>query len=561
MESRAITAAGISVAILLVWHLFVVPRFFPEQHEIPPPAVEAPLPVAETGAKEKASPDTAPLPVPIKEDAAKVEELVASEARDVTIETDLYRAVFTTAGARLKSFQLKQYRATVAPDSPPLEVIVQAIPGDLPLGVGLRSPGGSITDAGVLFAVDRDALQLAAGAMDSIVFTGTLDGATITKKVTFDGDRYLLGADVQVVNPPSGYTETAITWNKRLDPNFKAGHEVVFDSALAVDAKDLHKNDFTATKKNDLDEGIVYENHVQWVGYGGHYFLAALAPAPEEQGAEHGARAWLKRRPSSVEAQVLLPAGHFKSHLDIYIGPKRLDILEQAGHGFQRAVDLGFFSIVARPLLEVLKFLYRITGNHGIDIILLTLAIKLAFFPLTRSSMKSMKAMQQLQPQMNEMKERYKDRPDELNRQIMELYKRHGVNPLGGCLPMVIQIPVFVGLYQAFANAIELRHAPFFGWITDLSAPDRLGSMQIPGVNPEGFPVMTLLMGGSMFLQQWMAPSPGDPMQQRMMLIMPLMFTYMFINFPSGLTLYWLVNNLVTIAQQYLIQPADSKAK
>jgi len=162
-----------------------------------------------------------------------------------------------------------------------------------------------------------------------------------------------------------------------------------------------------------------------------------------------------------------------------------------------------------------------------------------------------MREMQKLQPQMAKIRERFKDTPEQMNKEIMELYRRHKVNPLGGCLPMVLQIPVFIGLYQALLNTIELRHAPFLLWINDLSAPDRLGALQLPFVQHPGIPVLTLLMGVSMFVQQWMTPSAGDPAQQRVMMIMPLMFTFMFVNFPSGLALYWLVNNLLTIAQQF----------
>ena len=165
-----------------------------------------------------------------------------------------------------------------------------------------------------------------------------------------------------------------------------------------------------------------------------------------------------------------------------------------------------------------------------------------------------MRAMQKLQPQMAKIREKFKDEPETMNKEIMELYRRHKVNPLGGCLPMVLQIPVFIGLYSALLNAVELRHAPFMLWINDLSAPDRLGhdAAAVRGSTP-GIPVLTLLMGVSMFLQQWMTPSAGDPQQQQVMMIMPLMFTFMFVNFPAGLALYWLVNNVLTIAQQYYI--------
>src|SRR5262249_51839092 len=157
-----------------------------------------------------------------------------------------------------------------------------------------------------------------------------------------------------------------------------------------------------------------------------------------------------------------------------------------------------------------------------------------------RSSLRSMREMQKLQPQMTKIRERFKDKPDEMNKEIMELYRRHKVNPLGGCLPMILQIPVFVGLYNALLNAVELRHAPFAGWIRALSAPDRLGTIQLPFVEQPGIPILTLVMGISMFIQQWKTPATtADPAQQRVMLIMPVMFTFMFINFPSGLTLYW----------------------
>ena len=272
-----------------------------------------------------------------------------------------------------------------------------------------------------------------------------------------------------------------------------------------------------------------------------------------------GLRAWSQQHGDAIEALLVLPSGLFDAQMDLYLGPKELTRLE--GHSLRRAVDLGWFSFIALPLLQVLRMCHKISGNYGIDIILLTILIKILFFPLTQKSFKSMKDMQKLQPQMTKIREQLKDKPDEMNKEIMELYRRNKVNPLGGCLPMLLQMPVFIGLYQALLNTVELRHAPFMGWINDLSAPDRLGSLQIPFVEPAGVPVLTLFMGGSMLLQQWMTPmTTGDPMQQRMMMLMPLIFTFMFINFPSGLTLYWLVNNVLTIAQQYLInRPAAAR--
>jgi YidC/Oxa1 family membrane protein insertase len=336
-----------------------------------------------------------------------------------------------------------------------------------------------------------------------------------------------------------------------MNPNGPKAAEVVFDSVVVLQAGKLHSALFTA-----LEAGQVLQNDIAWEAFSGRYFLAAMVPqAPPE----NSLRAWAKRTEQTVEGQVLFPPGQLSTHVDLYVGPKDIDLLEAAGHGLRRGVDLGWFTFVALPMLQGLRFLTRFTANYGVSIIVLTVIVKLLFYPLTKKSFESMRAMQALQPEMAKIRERLKDKPEEMNREVMELYKRHKVNPLGGCLPMLLQLPVFIGLYSALQNAIELRHAPFIGWITDLSAPDRLGSMPLPFVEPPGIPVLTLLMGGSMFVQQWMTPSAADPAQQRVMMIMPLMFTFMFINFPAGLTLYWLVNNVLTIAQQYVMMRAPKR--
>jgi len=244
-----------------------------------------------------------------------------------------------------------------------------------------------------------------------------------------------------------------------------------------------------------------------------------------------------------------------------YVGPKDVEVLTAAGHQLERAVDFGWFSFLAIPLLRLLKIFHGITRNYGIDVILLTILVKVLFMPLTNRSMKSMRDMQRLQPQMTKLREKFKDDRDRLNKEMIELYRRHSVNPLGGCLPMLLQFPVFIGLYQALSQAIELRHAKFAFWVRDLSAHECYpwpGQGTISGCNQFavlGFPIpiLVLLMGGSMILQQYLSPQSGiDPAQQRMMMVlMPIMFTFMFINFPSGLVLYWLVNNMLTITQQW----------
>jgi len=207
-------------------------------------------------------------------------------------------------------------------------------------------------------------------------------------------------------------------------------------------------------------------------------------------------------------------------------------------------------------LLRTLKLFHRIAPNYGVDIILLTVAIRLLLLPMSIKSQRSMMRMQRLQPQVERIKEKFKDDRERLNREMVDLYKRNHVNPMGGCAPMALQLPIFIGLYYALSNAVELRHSPFVGWIRDLSAPDCLripGMPHLPMTECGGIPVLVLLMGISTFLQQWMSPQTADPSQQRMMMLMPIVFTVMLVNFPAGLSLYYLSSNVVGVIQQYVL--------
>jgi YidC/Oxa1 family membrane protein insertase len=231
-------------------------------------------------------------------------------------------------------------------------------------------------------------------------------------------------------------------------------------------------------------------------------------------------------------------------------------ILKQLDYDLDKAVNFGWFDFIAKPCVWLMNFLYKFIPNYGVAIIILTLLIKIVLWPLGNKSYKSMNEMKKLQPLMAEIREKHKHDKKKMNEEIMGLYKVYKINPMGGCLPMVAQIPVFFALYRMLYEAIELRHAPFVGWINDLSAPDRLFrfDFNIPFMQPPyGIPVLTIIMGASMLLQQKMTPSPGDPAQAKMMMLMPIVFTFIFINFSSGLVLYWLVNNIFSMTQQYYI--------
>jgi YidC/Oxa1 family membrane protein insertase len=241
----------------------------------------------------------------------------------------------------------------------------------------------------------------------------------------------------------------------------------------------------------------------------------------------------------------------------LFFGPKSMEILNNMGHDLGKALNFGMFTVLAKPCVWIMNKLYSVIPNYGIAIIILTIFIKIILWPLGSKSYKSMSEMKKIQPLMKDIREKYKNDKKKMNEEVMSLYRTYKINPLGGCLPMVVQLPVFFALYRMLYQAIELRHAPFFLWIDDLSAPDRLFNFgfSIPFMEPPyGIPVLTIIMGATMLLQQKMSPPMGDPTQAKMMMFMPLIFTVIFINFSAGLVLYWLVNNILSISQQYYIQ-------
>lgn len=539
MERNAILAAAISIAILLVYYDIILPRFYPA-----PPKGAAPAGQGSDQAGQPDALDTNP-PGPLETEPAVQPEPAVANATDVTVDTDYYTAVFTTAGGRLRSLVLKNFPSTAQPGSPPLEMVHPGVGDTLPLGLELRDKSATLAkDAGVLYELRGSSLQLTGEQEGSLTLVWRGDGILVEKRLRFKGNSYPFFLDVVPQQAPPGLAEISLNWIKGIPPEEDNSKSRVPHGVIAyINNKLVHKT-FTELEKPENLTGPI-----GWSGYASTYFLSAVIPVNDAE-----SRIWLHFHEHTAETRLLA-----RTHEDqpvafeLYLGPKETRDLESAGHNLQKAVDYGYFTFIAVPMLQGLRFLHYVTGNWGVAIILLTMAIKILFIPLTQKSFQSMREMQKLQPQMQKLREQLKDNPEQMNKEIMELYRRHKVNPLSGCLPMVLQIPVFLGLYNALLNAIELRHAPFMLWITDLSSPDRLGSLQHPFVEPAGIPVLTVIMGASMLVQQWMTPAAGDPTQQRMMMIMPLIFTFMFINFPSGLVLYWLVNNCLTIAQQFVM--------
>ncbi|WP_025270748.1 membrane protein insertase YidC [Hippea sp. KM1] len=312
-----------------------------------------------------------------------------------------------------------------------------------------------------------------------------------------------------------------------------------FSVYAGPDLGDLQKEKYShlgavALVDNDkirTDKKIKPDEDIHWIALESKYFCLAFLPAESN---------------SLLAGYTKLNDGHYvyvnlktPAKLKIYAGPKSKETIQAVDHKLDRIIRFGMFGFIGKPLLYVLNWLYSIFGNYGVAIIVLTFLIRLIFYPLSFKSYKSMKEMAKLQPKLKELQAKYKGKPDQLNKATMELYRKHKVNPFGGCLPIIIQIPVFFALYNVLLNAIELRGAPFVLWITDLSSKDP-------------YYVLPILMGLTMYVQQKLTPATGDPTQQKIMMFMPLIFTFMFMGFPSGLVLYWATNNLLTIAQQFI---------
>jgi len=537
MDKRAFLAIALSILVLVIYQEWVTRYYGPPPS--PPPAVkqEADKPLA---AERAATPPITPAPAM---QPAPAELPAGRSAQDVRVETDNYSAVFTTLGARLKSFKLKHYRGSVDEQSPPFDIVTSAPGVPLPLGVRWQGPAPA-DDGSVVYGVQGGDLKLAGDAKGTLEFQGqTADGTVITKSLVFSGSTYPIQLEISVKTANGSAQVPEVLLYDKSDhsvPNAAAP----FEGLIA-----LVDNKIKREPPPEANKGYEFSGDIAWAGFGHTYFFFALLP---ENGANH--KITVHQTGASVTAALSGPAGNSGavSRYSLFIGPKELDVLKSLGKEFEKSIDFGWFSIISIPLLYVLHFSHRFTASYGIDIILLTVLIKILMAPLTHKSFVSMKQMQKLQPQMERLKEKFANDKEKLNKEIMELYRRNGVNPLGGCLPMVLQFPVFIGLYNALSTPIELRHAPFM-WIKDLSRPDWESLPFTLGDWHLGIPILTLLMGASMFIQQWMTPSAGDPNQRRMMMLMPIMFTFMFVSFPAGLTVYWLINNILSIGQQYWI--------
>ena len=371
-----------------------------------------------------------------------------------------------------------------------------------------------------------------------------VDGVTVVKKYTFHRGTYVVDVNFELENKsavalkPDAYFQF-LRFGEAPSSN-PFGISTFAGPAVYTEEKKFQKIGFPDIDKGKLD--YPKKSKDGWLAMLQHYFVAAWLP---KNGVE---REFFTKKVGEklYTAGIVVPVGDIAPgatrsvSVPLYVGPQEGDKLAKLAPGLDLTIDYGWLTIIASPLFKVLSFIHNWVGNWGLAIIALTILIKLLFFPLSAASYKSMAKMKVLGPKLQKLKEQYGDDKQKMNQAMMELYKTEKVNPLGGCLPIVIQIPVFISLYWVLLAAVELRHAPFFGWIQDLAAADP-------------FYILPVLMGATMFLQTKLNPTPPDPVQAKIMLYMPLVFSVMFLWFPAGLVLYWTVNNLLSILQQWQI--------
>lgn len=465
-----------------------------------------------------------------------------SAAPKSIIHTGASTLTITHLGARILKLELDNILKELGKEAP-LNLV--SMPEGLSLPAGLYF--GAASDEGLLYEItevkgfdrkDSENLYISEGDNASLTLKATLgSGQVLTKTFEFKSQSYLFNISANISNSTTSTNELTLSWPIQVDKEaLNQNYDPYFVSILADTNKVQH-----LPAVGDLAELSSYQN-AQWLAFGDRYFSTTLLPTRKEKNIR-------------VEAQnglfALFARGEKDSlNVGIFAGPKTYQVLKNEGQQLERVIDLGFFSFVAYPLLQFLKFLFAIFGNYGVAIVALTLIVKTLFYPLNKASLNSMRSMQELGPEITALKERIKD-STQLNQEMLALYKRKGVNPMGGCLPVLIQIPVFFGLYSALQNAVELRHAPFALWVNDLATPEKLHFL---GIN---FPIMVLAMGVIMFVQQYRTPMPNmDANQRKMMLGMSVMFTVMFLifPFPAGLALYMLINTTISLVQQQCIR-------
>ena len=550
-QARLFLAIALSFIVFFVWETFFVNRepLVQNNNTIQSNSIDEPAKIADNkidfGNKEKQ--------IDYNSYDATDSNLSQNKPRIITVNTPLYSVQISEKGAVFESFILKKFKETGKQDSPDLQLFsVSSGQGT----VQTQFTGDNIfcfENSFFQADISDDIINIVDGSFEILFTWKSPSGLIIEKRFLFSPETYLISLNIAIKNISNMPVKGALMLSLLNElPEDNGGYAFEGPSTYI-------NNKLEQIKIKKLKDKNLFDGMISWIALENRYFASAIIPDS----------ATFARMQIKVEQDNILKSTYIQtidslnfgekhiSSFHLFFGPKKIGILPESGYHLDKIVNFGMFDFIAKPCLYLMNFLYKFIPNYGFAIIILTVLIKLILWPLGSKSYKSMAEMKKLQPLMTQIREKYKNDKQKMNQEVMGLYKTYKVNPLGGCLPMIVQIPIFFAFYRMLYHAIELRHAPFIWWIKDLSAPDRLFSFNftIPFMEPPyGIPVLTIIMGGTMFLQQKMSPPMGDPAQAKIMLFMPIIFTVIFINFSSGLVLYWLINNILSISQQYYIQ-------
>jgi YidC/Oxa1 family membrane protein insertase len=472
---------------------------------------------------------------------ADVANAPAATGQLITITTDVFKADINTVGGQITRLELLKHKDTV--DADKNVVLFTSTATDRYIGqTGLIK--GNFPNHNTIFTAQDGVRTLDNGQELQLVLTAVKDGVKLDKIFTFKRDNYAIDIKHVVTNEtaapiaPELYLRLVRDGNKPPGDNFF--YHTFTGPAVYTPAEKFQKVDF-----EDIEKGKTTHETTSnggWTALVQHYFVSAFIPP------DGVTRTIVTQKVDNnlYAVDTILPLGTIAPgatdtmDVTLYVGPQESAVLEALATGLELVKDYGIFTIIAQPIFWLMGHIYALVGNWGWTIILLTLCIKLIFFPLSAASYRSMAKMKTVAPRVQAIRERYKGEPQKMNAEMMALYKTEKINPLGGCLPMLIQIPVFISLYWVLLASVEMRNAPWIGWIQDLAAPDP-------------YYILPVVMAVSMFIQTKLNPTPPDPIQAKIMLFMPIVFSVMFFFFPAGLVLYWIVNNILSIAQQYVI--------
>lgn len=462
----------------------------------------------------------------------------------ITVETDVLLVRINPKGGEISEVQLKAYPASIDDPNVPFVLMENNQRRTYIAQSGLIGRDGIDNEGGALFNSDTSSLQLIEG-QDSVqlLLNAERNGVLFTKEFTFRRGDYLIDVNYRINN------QSTETWQGALYAQLKRDGSQDPSSTTAMGMQSYLGTAVTTPQDrykkisfDDLEEQSFKQNvEGGWAALLQHYFVAAWVPNAEQAHTYNGRYVRGNYLIGFYDAPINLASGDSTVlGAQLYVGPKIQSRLAEISDNLELTIDYGWLWWIAQPLFWLLDFIHDYVSNWGIAIILLTVVIKALFFKLSATSYRSMANMRKVAPKMQAIKERYGDNREKLGQEMMKLYRDEKINPLGGCLPILVQMPVFIALYWVLMESVELRQAPFFLWIKDMSVMDP-------------YFILPLIMGASMFIQMKLNPTPPDPMQARVMQFMPVIFTIFFLWFPAGLVLYWVVNNILSIAQQYVI--------